>query len=94
VQPAPTQLERPATADTSVVQGRQLDPLREPFDGETCLRLCWLQITGLAERSLVPRGQPCPDHQACRRLAFALWLCCSRRLSDNDDPPRIPLNTD
>ena len=65
---------------------RQLDPLLEPFNGETCLRLCWLQITVMAEHCLVPTGQPCPDHQACRRLAFALWLRCSGRLSESDRP--------
>jgi hypothetical protein len=63
----------------SLSQGRRvdpllLDPLLEPFTDDECLRLGWLQITVIAERSLVPRGQPCPDHHACRRLAFALWL--------------------
>ena len=91
MQPGPTHLAWPAKADTSYVQGRQLDPLLEPFNGETCLRLCWLQITVLAERCLVPTGQPCPDHQACRRLAFALWLRCSGRLSESDGPPKTNL---
>src|SRR4051794_7932944 len=87
LEPGTSQLERPAKADISLVQGRQLDPLLEPFDGETCLRLCWLLLTVLAERCLVQSGQPCPDHQACRRLAFALWLRCSGRVSDNTRPP-------
>ncbi|MBV9322773.1 MAG: hypothetical protein JO352_03175 [Chloroflexi bacterium] len=84
MQSSHTRLDWPVKGDASFVQGSQLDPLLEPFDGETCLRLCWLQITVLAERSLVTRDQPCPDHQVCRRLAFALWLRCSGRLSDKD----------
>jgi hypothetical protein len=83
MQPGPPQLERTAKADASLVQGRRLDPLLEPFDGDTCLRLCWLAITVRAERSLVPRYQPCPDHQGCRRLAFALRLRCTKRISDH-----------
>jgi hypothetical protein len=50
------------------------------------VRLCWLRSSVIAERFLVPEGQPCPDHRACRRLAFALWLRCSGRLSDDDHP--------
>jgi hypothetical protein len=77
----------------SISRGRRvdpllLDPLLEPFTEDECMRLCWLQITVMAERSLVPHGQPCPDHQECRRLAFALWLRCSRRLSERNDPPQ------
>ena len=82
--PARQHLDPGARTDASLVQGRQLDPLLKPFTGEACLRLCWLRITINAERSLVPRDRLCSDHQACRRLAFALWLRCSGRLSDND----------
>jgi hypothetical protein len=57
-----------------------LAPLSEP----QILRLCWLRITVVAERYLVASGQPCPDHRACRRLAFALWLRCTNRLSEDD----------
>jgi hypothetical protein len=52
------------------------------FNDEQVLRLCWLRSTVVAERYLVASGQPCPDHQACRRLAFALWLRCTNRLSE------------
>jgi hypothetical protein len=45
-------------------------------------RLGYLQLTVAAERFLVPPGQPCPDHQACRRLAFARWLYVNRWLSE------------
>jgi hypothetical protein len=37
-------------------------------------QLLWLQATVAAERQLVALNQPCTDHHACRRLAFALWL--------------------
>jgi hypothetical protein len=45
-------------------------------------RLGYLQLTVAAERFLVPPGQPCPDHQACRRLAFARWLHVNRQLPE------------
>src|SRR5207247_3715493 len=34
----------------------------------------WLSGTVAAERHLVSIDEPCPDHEQCRRLAFALWL--------------------
>ena len=49
----------------------------------TCLteneirRLVWLSGTVAAERHLVPIDQPCPDHEQCRRLAFAPWASAS-----------------
>ena len=45
-------------------------------------RLVWLSGTVAAERHLVPIDQPCPDHEHCRRLAFALWLRVTDRLSE------------
>ena len=58
--------------------------LPESFSQDEIRRLYWLRCTFVAEQHLVPWGQPCPDHQACRRLAFALWLRCTGRLSETD----------
>ena len=44
--------------------------------------LVWLRGIVAAERHLVPFDQPCPDHEQCRRLAFALWLRVTDRLSE------------
>ena len=44
-------------------------------------RLTWVQATAAAERHLVGLDRLCTDHQACRRLAYALWLRVSRRIS-------------
>jgi hypothetical protein len=49
-------------------------------------QLIWLRGAIAAERHLVPHGQVCPEHQACRRLAFALWLYATHRLSEGDQP--------
>ena len=49
-------------------------------------RLIWLRGAVAAERRLAPHDQPCPEHQACRRLAFALWLYATHRLSEGDQP--------
>ena len=49
-------------------------------------RLVWLRGIVAAERHLVPIDQLCTDHEQCRRLAFALWLRCSGRLSESDRP--------
>jgi len=51
-------------------------------------RLVWLSGTVAAERHLVSIDQPCPDHEQCRRLAFALWLRVTDRLSEVTDPAR------
>jgi hypothetical protein len=48
---------------------------------EQC-QLMRVQAIAAAERHLVPLDRPCVDHQACQRLAFALWLCASGRLSE------------
>ena len=51
-------------------------------------RLLWLRGTVAAERHLVPIDQPCPDHGQCRRLAFALWLRVTDRLSELSESER------
>jgi hypothetical protein len=43
-----------------------------------------VQLTAAAERHLVSAGTACPDHDACRRLAFARYLFLSRRLPGDD----------
>jgi hypothetical protein len=44
-----------------------------------------IRITMAAERHLVARAEPCPDHQACRRLAFARWLRLTARITEDLD---------
>ena len=56
------------------------------FTEDELRRLIWLRGAVAAERHLVPRDQPCQEHQACRRLAFALWLYATHRLSEGDQP--------
>ncbi len=51
-------------------------------------RLVWLSGIVAAERHLVPIDQPCPDHDHCRRLAFALWLRVTDRLSELSESER------
>ena len=58
--------------------------LLESFNEDQIRRLYWVWGTFAAEQHLVPWGQPYPDHQACRRLAFALWLRCTGRVSETD----------
>jgi len=72
----PAEVQAPALAPTR--------RLLESFSEDEIRRLYWLRGTFVAEQHLVPWGQPCPDHQACRRLAFALWLRCTGRLSEID----------
>jgi hypothetical protein len=48
-------------------------------------QLLWLKATVVAERQLVGPQQPCADHHACRRLAFALWLSATGRVFENLD---------
>ena len=52
------------------------------FTVDEARRLVWLEGTVAAERHLMPVDQSCPDHQRCRRLAFALWLRVTDRLSE------------
>jgi len=47
------------------------------------LRLQYVQLTAAAERHLVSIGLSCPDHHACRRLAFARFLHLTHRLGDD-----------
>jgi hypothetical protein len=56
------------------------------FTEDELRRLIWLRGAIAAERHLVPHDQACPEHQACRRLAFALWLYATHRLSEGDQP--------
>jgi hypothetical protein len=44
-----------------------------------------VHATAAAELHLVPLDQPCPDHQACRRLAFAR-LRVAARLAESPQP--------
>ena len=48
-------------------------------------RLMSVEATLAAEQYLVSTGQPCADHQACRRLAFGLWLRLTRRIAEEID---------
>ena len=44
-----------------------------------------VKATVAAERRLVAMDEPCMYHDACRRLAFALWLYGTGRLSEAVD---------
>ena len=59
------------------------DPVLESFSKAEIRRLYWVRATFVAERFRFPIGEPCTDHDDCRRLAFALWLRCSGRISDD-----------
>ena len=47
-----------------------LDVARGLFTKPEVWRLLCLEATVAAEHRLVSDGKPCPDHPACRRLAF------------------------
>jgi hypothetical protein len=66
--------------------GQDTPTLADLFTEDELRRLIWLRGAIAAERHLVPHDQPCPEHQACRRLAFALWLYATHRLSEGDQP--------
>jgi len=53
-------------------------------------RLVRLRGIVAAERHHIPIDQPCPDHDQCRRLAFALWLRVTDRLSELSESERPP----
>ena len=53
------------------------------FTEDELRRLIWLRGAAAAEWQLVPPGQDCPEHQACRRLAFALWLYATHRIAES-----------
>ena len=42
-------------------------------------------LTMAGERQVISPGLVCPDHRACRRLAFARYLYLTGRISDDDD---------
>ena len=48
----------------------------------------YIRLTAAAEAHLVSPAHPCPDHQACRRLAFARFLYLAGRLANDDDTGR------
>jgi hypothetical protein len=61
-------------------------PFRDlSFTRDERLRLNCVKATAAAERQLVPLNQPCSDHQSCQRLAFALWLFATGRLSEDTE---------
>ena len=53
-----------------------------PFTPHELSRLMAVEATMAAEQYLVPLDQRCPDHQACRRLAFGLWLRLTQRVAE------------
>ena len=55
------------------------------FSPHEVSRLMSVEATLAAEQYLVPLGQPCTDHQACRRFAFGLWLRLTRRVGEEID---------
>jgi hypothetical protein len=58
-------------------------PATGDFTDAVSARLQAIHITVAAERHLHARAEPCPDHQECRRLAFARWLCMTGRVSED-----------
>jgi hypothetical protein len=76
VLPTPT-----PTEDTRAVVETALDF----FSPHEVWRLMSVEATLAAEQYLVPPGQPCADHQACRRFAFGLWLRLTRRVGEEID---------
>ncbi|MDX6392749.1 MAG: hypothetical protein QOJ73_3812 [Streptosporangiaceae bacterium] len=72
-----------AAANPAPVVARELtDAL---FTEDERWRLICVHATAAAELHLVPLDQPCPDHQACRRLAFAR-LRVAARLAESPQP--------
>ena len=59
---------------------RDTPAIADLFTEDELRRLIWLRGAVAAERRLVPHDQ------ACRRLAFALWLYATHRLSEGDQP--------
>ena len=56
------------------------------FSSEEINRLVWVRATRIAESYLVPASERCANHDACRRLAFALWLRCTNRIGEGITP--------
>ena len=66
----------------------------EDFSSEEINRLVWVRATPIAESYLVPADERCADQDACRRLAFALWLRCTNRIGEGIQPSASrPANT-
>ncbi|HEY1297019.1 MAG TPA: hypothetical protein VGJ60_28415 [Chloroflexota bacterium] len=59
-----------------------VDAALHVFSPHELSRLMSVEATLAAEHYLVPLGQPCADHQACRRLAFGLWLRLTNRVAE------------
>jgi hypothetical protein len=58
-----------------------------PFSVDELRRLYWLRATVVAERHRLGGGlRACSDHQACRRLGFAVWLRCRGSMSEEIEP--------
>ena len=72
-----------AAANPAPVVARELTDA--PFTEDERWRLICVHATAAAELHLVPLDQPCPDHQACRRLAFA-GLRVAARLAESPQP--------
>jgi hypothetical protein len=62
-----------------------VDAALHVFTRHELSRLMSVEATMAAEQYLVPTGQPCADHLACRRLAFSLWLRLTRRVAEEID---------
>jgi hypothetical protein len=45
-----------------------------------------VSLSAAAERHLVSPGVVCPDHQVCRRFAFARYLYLTGRVRDDGGP--------
>jgi hypothetical protein len=60
-----------------------LNVVRDQFTEPEIWRLLYLEATLAAEQCLIPANEPCPDHHACRRLAFGLWLRLTGRVSED-----------
>ena len=67
----------PALPNASIVTSREL------------ALLAYVQLTAAAERHLLSIGAECPDHQVCRRLAFARFLHLRGRLTEQVDSTTI-----
>jgi hypothetical protein len=69
----------PAATESSVTHPEATEIV---FTEDEQHQLSCVRLTLAAERHLARLGQLCPDHQACRRLAFARWLHVNRWLSE------------
>jgi hypothetical protein len=62
-----------------------LNVAQNQFTEPELWQLLSVEATLAAEQCLVPSDQPCTNHQACRRLAFGLWLRLTGRVSEDVD---------